>query len=376
MLASMIIIYNVSPINEKFLLFVLSGILFIVSTYWASSKSKINQTILSKRSIYYLFTLAVTISTIKTIVLLTAIGGLPIFDNQGSNAYIDFDLKNKIRSSILLGLGSADLILLSFIIPLIKKHRSRILAMIVLVSFIAIGMVSGKKTAIFNIFIAVALGEYLRICFLEKQQKFFLSSKFIFVGLLVSFLWAGYVYTKTEGLEKFIVDSSFISSSLDFVMYQWAYPFELFLSDDLSQFFESYSVNPFTYFFHSILSPLGLPVFSSSIGPSIFEYLTGVNSGNGINPTFIIEGYVLVGRLLPLYAILAGLLIGRGRTYLIKIKCIEYRIALLALLLPALYTFAIDGLLFFKIFYVVIFIFLFMIIPLRRIFYSSIKTHG
>ena len=228
MLASMIIIYNVSPINEKFLLFVLSGILFIVSTYWASSKSKINQTILSKRSIYYLFTLAVTISTIKTIVLLTAIGGLPIFDNQGSNAYIDFDLKNKIRSSILLGLGSADLILLSFIIPLIKKHRSRILAMIVLVSFIAIGMVSGKKTAIFNIFIAVALGEYLRICFLEKQQKFFLSSKFIFVGLLVSFLWAGYVYTKTEGLEKFIVDSSFISSSLDFVMYQWAYPFELF----------------------------------------------------------------------------------------------------------------------------------------------------
>jgi hypothetical protein len=113
------------------------------------------------------------------------------------------------------------------------------------------------------------------------------------------------------------------------------------------------------------LSPLGYPAFSMSIGSSIEEFLTGVASGGGINPTFLIEGYVLFGIFVPVYSFVVGYLLGMIRKKILQIKSLEYRLIVSAFLLPILYTLAIDALLFFKILFIFIFLMFFIFFPLH-----------
>jgi hypothetical protein len=123
----------------------------------------------------------------------------------------------------------------------------------------------------------------------------------------------------------------------------------LFASGDLINFFDKYEVNKFTYFFHTILSPLGFPAFRSSIGPAINEYQTGQLTGNGINPSFLLEGYVLFGVVLPIYSIITALTIGRLRWYIKSLQNQRNKVLLYAILLPTIYIFPVDALLFMKI---------------------------
>ncbi len=371
MLAS-IILFSVSlPLTLNLVLFIGSASLFIVTLYLTSPKIKITRVVFDERTINFFLRMAVLILFIKTAILISATGSLPIFSDGGSDAYIGFDTDNKLGSSFLLGLGGADVVLFSFSIPLINKFRKRILFVFLLFIAIIIGMSAGKKSSMFGLFSSVAFGEYLRVYLLTNQNKFFLKPANIYLGLTLAVFFAAWTYTKTVGTYFELPDANMAFLAIDFAMYQWAYPFMLFVSGELNTFFQGYQVNQFAYFFHSILSPLGFPVFTSSIGPSINEYLTGGMTGNGINPTFIIEGYVLSGVFVPIYAILAGYFVGKGRAYLMKIKSIEYKVALSALFLPALYAFAIDGLLFAKMFYVILFIFFLVIIPLRFLSYAA-----
>jgi hypothetical protein len=72
-------------------------------------------------------------------------------------------------------------------------------------------------------------------------------------------------------------------------------------------------------------------------------------TGNGINPSFLLEGYVLLGVLLPLYSIGAAFFIGSLRGYINSVRNQRNKVLLYALLLPALYVIPIDALLFMKI---------------------------
>jgi len=192
-------------------------------------------------------------------------------------------------------------------------------------------------------------------------------------GICLSIFWAAFIYTNTAVTDIEILDFDFgnVISALDFAMIQFAYPYFIFSSGELSGFFETYKFNQFTYIFHSILSPLGYPAFSSSIGPAITEFQTGNFSENGITPTFIIEGYVLFGNLLPFYAFLLALALVKGRIVLMRVRSLKYKIILCSLFFPVLYTVTIDALLFVKMCYILTFLFILVVIPLRILFYAK-----
>ena len=376
MLAAAIILFIQFQLTYLTIVFIISGISFLVSLYFCTPKSKAIKLDSRSLPIKYLLSLSVILVFLKTFILYQATGGIPLFSEGGSNAYIAFDVNNKLGSSFLLGMGAAELTLLAFIIPLLKTTRSRFFVIIILIYAIGIGLLGGKKSGLLSLSIAIALGEYLRLFFVANQKVFFLKLKFLLLGSVGIIGWGGYIFTKTEATEFSNIDLTTVSFVLDFIMFQWAYPFFLFVSGELNQFFISYEANEFTYFFHSLLSPLGAPAFEMSVGPSINEFLTGTATGNGINPSFIIEGYVLVGLFLPLYAILAGIFIGKLRALLMRLAPFEFKIALIAFLLPASYTFAIDGLLFFKTLYVIIFLFIFILVPLRMLFLNYRLSNG
>ena len=242
--------------------------------------------------------------------------------------------------------------------------------------FIVVASMSGgKKSSMLQAVLSFSLGDYMRVKFLRKQKYFFLSRMGIFVGILLAIIWAFWVYARTVGFSVGEVDGvhlfdiSSVSQVLNFVMHQWYHPFELFVYHDLDQFLVQYQVNQAHYFFHSLLSPLGYPAFSLSIGPAIEEFMTGGTNGGGINPTFLIEGYVLFGIFVPIYSFLLGCLIGVLRRRILQIKYMEYRIIVSAFLLPILYSLAIDSLLFFKVFYIFLFMMLFVFVPIHLLTY-------
>lgn len=376
MLASMIMFLTQIPITNFTLLFVISSSLFLVSLYFATPKTRIIKIPSNSFSIKFFFRLAIFLVVIKTLILASAIGGIPLVSDGGSNAYIDFDVNNKLGSSFLLGLGVADLVILAFVIPLFKRRDIRLLSLVILLYAVLLGLSGGKKSSLLGIAMAIALGEYLRVLFVEHQRVYFLKRKFMLVGFMAVLLWATWLYSKTESVDWSMIDLRSISTVFDFVFFQWAYPFMLFVSGELNQFFTTYEVNRAAYFFHSILSPIGFPAFKYSIGPAINEFLQGSMTGNGINPTFIIEGYVLVGVFLPLYAVFTGVVIGKVRAFLMNIAPFEFKVALIALVLPALYTFAVDGLLALKILYIVVFVFTCIVFPLRLLTVRRVRING
>lgn len=375
MLASIVILAIQYPLTNNLILFSFSSALFLITLYFATPKIRIKKVAPEAIRLKYLFRLPMVLLLLKVALLTSATGSIPLFSEGGSNAYIAFDEGNKLASSFLLGLGGAEIALFAFFIPLTKSYKSRVLAIMALLVAVAVGLSGGKKSSILSISLAIALGEYLRIYYVTNQNVFFLRVKYLILGLGLVFFWAAWIFSKTESVDVVSLGMGLTLVILDAIMYQWAYPYMLFVSGDLKGFFEVFDANKLTYFFHSILSPLGFPAFSHSIGPSINEYLSGKMTGNGINPTFIIEGYVLMGKGLPLYAVFVGLFIGRGRAYLMRIRRFEFKVALSALILPALYTFPTDSLLSVKMIYIVCFIFIFLAFPLRAFFISRRKSH-
>lgn len=373
MFAACLILLVKAPLTSYLLLLLVSSTLFLLTFYITTPKARAAKSDCSEIAIKFFVWTGVVFLVIKIGLLVGSTGSIPIFSEGGSDAYIGFDAENKLASSFLLGIGNVNLVLFAFVLPLIRKLKWRIWVLFFLILSVALGLTGGKKASLFSVMAAVAFGEYLRVAYIANQRKYFLTRRNIILFFALSFIWAAWTYIKTGGTDAGLIaiDGDLVSLVADFVVYQWAYPFFLFASGELSGFFQRYQVDQIRYLFHSILSPLGFPAFSASIGPALNKYQTGELTGNGINPTFIIEGYVLFGVLLPLYSVIAALVIGKGRSLLMGIKSLEYRIVLMSLFLPALYIFPVDALLFAKIIYVSIFLFVVIVMPMRFVTYEK-----
>ncbi|CAM8365675.1 hypothetical protein MCEWOLH11_00864 [Candidatus Methylopumilus universalis] len=373
MLSALLVLLANETLTLYLLLFFMAAILFIFTIYARTPKLILEKTDCSGKSVAFFFLIGFILLAIKIIIIVSSTGILPVFSNMGSNAYIDFNNENKLGSTFLLGIGNSNLVLFAFILPFLKKMKWRICVYLLFFISVVFGLFAGKKASLLSIFLAVALGDYLRVIFISNQKTYFLSLKSISIGIIISIFWAAMIYIRTLGADIASVafDFNLVSQTLDFLMVQFSYPFFIFSSGELSGFFEGYEFNHFRYIFHSLLSPLGFPAFLSSIGPAITEYQTGNFSENGITPTFIIEGYVLFGNLMPLYAFFLAIAITKGRTFLIRTQSLDYKIIMFAFFYPILYTPFSDALLFLKMLYVLIFLFILIVVPLKVLLYAK-----
>ncbi|MDA8807307.1 hypothetical protein N9N55_08785, partial [Opitutales bacterium] len=185
------------------------------------------------------------------------------------------------------------------------------------------------------------------------QCRYFIRPVMLLMFGLAAVGWAAWVYSRGPSSYEDIGQISIVFL-LDLVFLQWAYPFFLFASGELSSFFDVYQVHRPLYFFHSISSPLGFPAFHASIGPALHEFKTGNLSGNGTNPTFVLEGYVLFGILMPLYACVLGLFIGLVRTQILSIKSLRRKVLYSSIFLSSLFVIPVSSLLFMKMLWVII----------------------
>lgn len=332
--------------NAFFLLMAASTLIFIITLYISTPRLRPRPVPCEQDVLKGLFRAAVVITLLKASILFTSSGPLPIFGESGSDSFISFGAENKIGSSFLLAVGSAEVILFSFIIPL-ARGKTRFASILLLLLAAMLSLANGKKASLLSFLIFVALGEYLRIYFVQAQHRYFLKSSLLLPFGLGAIGWAGWIYSST-GADIGLIGLDSMELLLDLTFMQWAYPFFLFGSGELSSFFEAYHVNTLRYFFHTVLSPLGFPAFSASIGPAFHEFQTGELTGHGINPTFVLEGYVLVGVFLPLYALAVAFAIGRIRHYVLSRKGLSKKVLYVALFLPPVYVMPADALLFMK----------------------------
>lgn len=347
-LGSILLIFSIDAIYSYFFLLTLGSVLiFIATLYLSTPKLNIAVTSLSDRCINDLSRLAIALTIAKFSILFSSTGSLPIFGGSGSDSFIEFAEDNKVGTSFLFAIGSAELVLLSLVIPATKGFK-RMFVLLALITSALMHLAGGKKSSLLSILFALALGEYLRMHFTNYKNRFFTNRKTVSLMAIVAILWAWLIFEKTSGSIDF-PEANALATLLDFIFLQWAYPTFLFSSGELSGFFNGYHVNKIIYFFHTVFSPLGFPAFDASIGPSLTEYQTGQLTGNGINPTFILEGYMLFGVLLPLYSLLAALFIGRFRAHITNLRHPKIKVLFCSLLLPPIYIFPVDALLFMKI---------------------------
>ncbi|PKN17327.1 MAG: hypothetical protein CVU71_16220 [Deltaproteobacteria bacterium HGW-Deltaproteobacteria-6] len=297
---------------------------------------------------HYLLGIGLAVLACKLLIMLSVFNQLPlIIGETGSDSYIEFDLNNKVASSLLLGIGSFDIVLLACCTPLLKSNKEKNWGWVALIISIVLSIAAPKKGTLLIVIFSIALGEYLRIYFFNTKTRVFTRPALMSIGILIGLGWAYFIYVSTLGA----VDFESMNSALNFVWYQFMHPYSMYASGEIYDFAVNYQFNPFLYFFHTLSSVIGYPAFSASIGPSLHEDYTGMLSGHGVNPTFIIEGYIVFGKIMSVfYALFLGTLLGLVRRRLLKpSKAVGKNIALTALLLPPLYIIPIDSLLAIKI---------------------------
>jgi len=340
--------YTIAPsLSGSGTLHLILCLLVFLTTLWiASPKSDLqvlSEIPVSKKQISNLLNVGLLLLLCKIAIMAIVYNELPIFSGEkGSDSYISFDSGNKLISSFLLGLGSSDIIILACVVPLLDIKKEKYIGKFALFMSILISIAALKKSALIGVIFSAAFGEYLRHHFFGSKRNVFIKPQIVLSGGLIAVAWAYYVYSSTS-----VKDFVSINDLLNFAPYQFMNVYYIYVSGVIYEFATTYLFNPFLYFFHSVLSPLGFPAFSASIGPSLHEYLTGDLSGNGVNPTFIVEGYIVFGWFLALYySAFIGWLLGFTRRILLKrSSTIANNIAVSALLLPPLYTVAIDSLL-------------------------------
>lgn len=332
-----------------YLLALVSTLFFIIILYKYTPKIDRCSPISNSEDFRRILSLSVFLSLLKFGFLAASTGTLPLFGDKGSDSFIDFALENKLSTSFIFAIASSELVLLSFVLPFFKGKEKALVFFLIIIS-ILMHLTAGKKSSLLSVMLALSLGDYLRAHYTSYSSKLFTKKSVIITLLTFSILWAGWIYKEAAlSIDYNFALVDYIFGVLDIIFIQWSYPTFLFSSGELSGFIESYNVNRFIYFFHTALSPFGFPAFNASIGPALNEYQTGELTGNGINPTFLIEGYVLFGMLLPLYSILTAFLVGGIRYKLSSIKSPRRAVILHALLLPPIYILPADALLFMKV---------------------------
>jgi hypothetical protein len=349
-IAALLILASSEALTSSFyLLALISTLLFIITLYKCTPKINRSSPINNSEDFRRILSFSVFLCLLKLGILATSTGSLPVFGDKGSDSFIDFALENKLSTSFIFAIASSELVLLSFVLPFVKGKEKALVVLLGIIS-ILMHLTAGKKSSLLSVMLALSLGDYLRAHYTSCSFKVFTKKSVIITLLIFSILWAGWIYKETAlSIDYSFALVDYIFGALDLIFIQWSYPTFLFSSGELSGFFDSYIVNRFIYFFHTALSPIGLPAFSASIGPALNEYQTGELTGNGVNPTFLIEGYVLFGMLLPFYSILTAFLVGKIRYKLSSLKSPRRAVILHALLLPPIYILPADALLFMKI---------------------------
>ena len=332
-----------------YIITLISVIIFTSTLLFVSPRIRPRKVVMSQSDVDRIARLAILLLIVKLALILISSGPLPVFGERGSDSFIDFESDNKLITSFVFAIGSTELILLSFVVPLINTRKRILVAVLIVISCI-FHLFAGKKSSVLQIFYALALGEYLRVAYTSNNAPFFLKRVVSISIIVVSLSWAGFIYSQT--VSDYDVQVDFVNVILsipDIIFFQWAYPIFIFASGELSNFIQNYEVNKIIYFFHTALSPLGFPAFAASIGPSIHEYQTGNLSGNGINPTYIIEGYVIFGILLPLYSFIIAFIVAKIRKKINSLEKPGVSVVMSALLLQSIYAIPVDSLFFMKI---------------------------
>jgi len=319
--------------------------IFTTSLWLYSPKTRPAPPPLGKKTLQarHLLGIGLVVLVCKLFILLSVYNELPIIMGEtGSDSYIEFDMSNKVASSLLLGFGSFDTVLLACCTPLLTSKKEKYLGWFGLLVSIAVTIATPKKATILNVVFAIALGEYLRLYFFDRKARMFIKPVFMGIGGSMGLLWAYFVYSTTVAN----VDFDSVNDALNFVCSQFMYPYSLYASGDIYDFASFYNLNPLLYFFHSVSSLIDYPAFTASIGPSLHEYYGGSLSGHGINETFIIEGYIVFGRAMSLlYALFLGVLLGWARRIFLLPPHNVGKVALTALLLPPMYVLPVSSLL-------------------------------
>jgi oligosaccharide repeat unit polymerase len=373
LLTATLIISLTYKFNVTTLLYFLSVVIFVVTFYLTSSNIKSKNSEVSEKQVNFLAFVAFIFLLLKIVFVIISTGSLPIFSTGGSDASIEFNESNKVTTSLLSGLGSGELFILAFILPFITKKKLRFLTYFALTLSILLLISGGKKSTLFAVGATLFFADGIRSVFTEKKNLIFFNRKNIIILLFSSVIWAIWVFVNTSSnFEENIIDFNLFIIVIDFVFSQWTTPYFIFNSPEFYDFLNSYKVNEFTYFFHSFLKPLGFPAFEASIGPALHEYQTGNLSGNGINPSFVLEGYVLFGVAVPIYALIVAFVMAKARNKLLSIKKIEYKIIFITIYMSSIYNLATDGLSFAKALWASIIIIFIIIIPIRFIIYKKI----
>ena len=240
---------------------------------------------------YDIFYFTLFLCLIKILIIMPAFTEMPIFTGGGSDGIIKYYESNKIAGVFILGIGNIDLILLSFLRRCQFRGIVRMTIYISIVILLIFIISSLKKGAILNAVFAIIFGEALAYRYIRHPKPVIFTVNKIILALVISVTWAFYI-----ALESNVrLENMNILHLFDVAIYQFMVPYFTYFKSDFWSFASSYEFDKILFYFHTITSPLGAPAFDASIGPSYHGYLTGRITGNGINPTFILEGLIFWG---------------------------------------------------------------------------------
>lgn len=375
MIASMMILTVTHGATFYTVLLILSGSTFLIALFLSTPRQTPLHMKISSGEINNISNIAILIISLKIIIWALADGTLPVFSAGGSDAYIEYDENNKITSAFGLALKNVDIILFAFIFPLTKRGLRRKFICTLLICSMLMAVFTGKKAAMLGVITAIAFGEYLRLNLLEDQKRYFISKINLMLGSTIAVIWAVLIFAENAANYRSLFEVIDPLAVLDYVYYQWSSVFKLFGTGELVQFFDRYEVNRYLYFFHTLLVPIGFSAFASSPGPAIHGFLTGSVTGNGVNPTFIVEGFILFDIFLPLYAFIIGLLLGVVRRLIYTSRGLRAKVIRSAFFLPVLYGLPIDSLAFFKSIWVLLIVIIFYFF-IKRFKYCASKGYA
>lgn len=294
-----------------------------------------------------IYSFALFLCFFKLALILPTISSYPIFTGGGSDAIIQYYESNKIAGTFTLGIGNIDLILLSFLRRSELKWNKRNIVKLFMIIFVLLSLITLKKGAVLNMIFAIVFGEALASRFIKNPRPPIFSLLKIFFAFSIAIGWAYYIALES-GVKFKSLDILFL---FDLAIYQYMVPYITYFKQDFWLFSTTYEFDKFLFYFHTITKPLGAPAFEASIGPSYHDYLYGSVTGNGINPTFLLEGLVFWGS----YGILTTLLYTLVSLGFIIILYLRFRPPMIIILTVIVVTLIpilwIDSLLFMKRFF-------------------------
>jgi len=271
----------------------------------SSSKVRYRNTV-SDETVKVALNCIIAVIVVKIFIVIATLDSVPLFSHisLGSDAYIFFDKQNKWISTLKIALDNIELFLLVFYWSSIHKKKTKLVLIFISLVFTLIWL---KKGALLSWAATLVIAEYLSIRLIKGRVRVFTTRRNLLFLLLIAVIWSMWVFGRSHEfiignvLDAFIL----LQSKLTFIFSQ---PLTLMTGGNFDAFIDSYHVDKSIYFIHSITTVFGYPAFDLGPGVAIANWLTGNDQGNGINPTFLIEGYIVFSEFAFVYAIIVALI--------------------------------------------------------------------